>query len=67
MDKITQADLDLLMDISWWIRGYMAADASGCPFGHEHRNALDKAHTKLALVKEEQDRPPCRPEAERTI
>jgi hypothetical protein len=60
MDKITQRDLDALADILWWIKGYRAADYSGCPFADIHVAALDKAHDNLrAVMKKSTDE--CRP------
>lgn len=46
---ITQADLDKLADIVWWVKGYHAADQPGCPFTGEHIKSLSKARDSMSL------------------
>jgi hypothetical protein len=49
-DKITQADIDCLADIIWWIKGFRAgcnADFNSCPFDSNHSEALRKTRARL--------------------
>lgn len=49
-EKMTQADLDNLADIIWWIKGFHDArtwTADSSPFGSEHIEALRKARVIL--------------------
>ena len=57
-EKITQADLDNLADIIWWIKGYEAGardNLEECPFGMEHHESLRKALILLNGQKDKQN------------
>lgn len=57
-EKMTQADLDNLADIIWWIKGFHDArtwTADSSPFGAEHIEALRKARVILLEKMEEED------------
>jgi hypothetical protein len=49
-DDITQADIDNLTDIIWWIKGFLDGcdrDGNSCPFSNGHIESLRKARLKL--------------------
>ena len=60
MDKITRQDVDALADILWWIKGYRAADNSGCPFADVHVAALEK-HITISGQSLARSSAECRP------
>jgi hypothetical protein len=46
-EKIIQKDLDLIADILWWLRGYIADGDYYKPFSELHIVALNKVKTTL--------------------
>ena len=54
-ETFTRADSDNLADIIWWIKGYLAANASPCPFSNGHIESLRKARAILEEAIDDDD------------
>jgi len=52
---ITQYEIDLLADIAWWVKGYLAADKDNCPFSEEHTRAFEKGMILLKKINKEKE------------